>query len=80
MRKIIAISFAITAFLSCHNQPKPKAEGNVHFANKTDYICSMEVRADWADTCSYKGKTYAFCAASCKEAFLKNPEKYLAGN
>ncbi|MCU0347133.1 MAG: YHS domain-containing protein [Saprospiraceae bacterium] len=78
MKKIIAIALAITAFISCQNQPKPATEGHVHFANKTDYICGMEVQADWTDTTTYAGKTYAFCAASCKEEFLKYPEKYLA--
>ncbi len=27
-------------------------------------------------THEYKGKTYYFCCAKCKEAFIKNPEKY----
>jgi len=27
-------------------------------------------------THEYKGKTYYFCCAGCKEAFIKNPEKY----
>jgi YHS domain-containing protein len=78
MKKIITIAFAITAFLACQNQPKPDADSHVHFANKTDFICGMDVQADWTDTCTYKGNTYAFCAASCKEEFLKDPEKYLA--
>jgi YHS domain-containing protein len=81
MKKIITIAFAITAFLACQNQARQgteAAESHVHFANKTDYICGMEVQADWTDTCTYKGNTYAFCAASCKEEFLKDPEKYLA--
>ncbi|MCC6723625.1 MAG: YHS domain-containing protein [Saprospiraceae bacterium] len=78
MKKIIVIAFAITAILSCQNQPKPTADGHVHFVNKTDYVCGMDVQADWTDTCTYKGNTYAFCGASCKEEFLKDPEKYLA--
>lgn len=78
MKKIITIAFAITAFLSCQNQPQPAADGHVHFANTKDYICGMDVQPQWSDTCTYKGQTYAFCAASCKEEFLKNPEKYLA--
>lgn len=80
MKKIITTAFAITLFLACQNQPKPTTgEGDhVHFANTKDYICGMEVQADWTDTCTYKGKTYAFCAASCKDEFLTDPEKYLA--
>jgi YHS domain-containing protein len=30
-----------------------------------------------AATSSHKGKTYYFCAASCKERFDKEPEKYV---
>lgn len=30
-----------------------------------------------AATAAYKGRTYYFCAAACKRAFEKNPEKYL---
>lgn len=78
MKKLIAIAFAITAMLSCQNQPKSSSNSHVHFANSKDFICGMEVQADWTDTCTYNGKTYAFCAASCKEEFLKDPEKYLA--
>ncbi len=29
-----------------------------------------------ACSCDYKGKTY-FCAASCKDDFVSNPDKYL---
>ncbi len=76
MKKIIAFAIAITTFLSCQNQTK-QVGGHVHFANKTDYICGMEVQPDYTDTCSYEGKTYAFCSASCKEEFLKKPEQYL---
>jgi YHS domain-containing protein len=30
-----------------------------------------------AATSVYHGKTYFFCAAACKETFLKAPEKYV---
>jgi YHS domain-containing protein len=33
-----------------------------------------------AATSEYKGKTYYFCAAGCKEAFEKEPEKYIQEN
>ena len=26
---------------------------------------------------SYKGKTYIFCSANCKQRFDKNPENYV---
>lgn len=43
-----------------------------------DPVCKMAVTKENA-ACSYdyKGKTYYFCAASCKDDFAKNPESYL---
>lgn len=47
-------------------------EGNV------DPVCGMTVTKENA-ACSYdhKGKTYYFCAASCKDEFVAAPDKYL---
>lgn len=43
-----------------------------------DPVCGMEVDEKKASaTSEYKGKTYYFCAPSCKKAFDENPEKYL---
>jgi YHS domain-containing protein len=43
-----------------------------------DPVCKMNVdEKKAAATYEYKGKTYYFCATGCKDAFLKNPEKYL---
>jgi Cu+-exporting ATPase len=42
-----------------------------------DPICKMQVDlARAAGSSTYKGKTYYFCALSCKETFDKNPETY----
>lgn len=42
-----------------------------------DPVCKMTVDENNAATKSeYKGETYYFCAAGCKEAFEKEPEKY----
>jgi YHS domain-containing protein len=44
-----------------------------------DPVCKMEVYEKKAPaTSDYKGKKYYFCALGCKNAFDKNPEKYLA--
>jgi len=44
----------------------------------TDPVCGMTVKKSEAKaTFDYKGATYYFCAAGCKEAFAKDPEKYL---
>ena len=47
-------------------------------AMEKDPVCGMDVDPKTAVAKSeYKGKTYYFCAPGCKNAFDKNPEKYL---
>lgn len=49
-----------------------ETEGNI------DPVCQMEVTPENA-ACSieYKGKTYYFCAQSCKHEFEQNPEAFI---
>ena len=43
-----------------------------------DLVCGMEISRKTAlDEFSYHGKTYYFCAGTCREAFEAEPEKYL---
>ncbi len=43
-----------------------------------DPVCGMTVvKASAAATYEYKGTTYYFCSTGCKEAFAKDPEKFL---
>jgi len=43
-----------------------------------DPVCGMEVEeATASEKTEYKGKTYYFCACGCKDAFEKDPEKYV---
>lgn len=45
-----------------------------------DPVCSMEVNPEAAAGQSeYKGETYYFCSAGCKQAFDQEPEKYAGG-
>eukprot|EP00439_Symbiodinium_sp_Y106_P088564 s1_g1100.t1 len=45
-----------------------------------DPVCGMEVATEnAAHTHSYKGETYYFCGASCREKFSKDAEGYLSG-
>jgi Cu2+-exporting ATPase len=45
-----------------------------------DPVCGMEVNEQTAEhKATYKGKTYYFCSAGCKEAFEANPRKYAKG-
>ena len=45
-----------------------------------DPVCNMNVDEKTAKFKSdYNGKTYYFCAASCKSTFDKNPTKFAKG-
>lgn len=44
-----------------------------------DPVCHMEVEPeDAAGSSEYQGETFYFCAAACKRAFDREPEKYLS--
>ena len=44
-----------------------------------DPVCGMSVDRDKSTAASvYRGKTYHFCSASCRDKFEQAPEKYLA--
>jgi YHS domain-containing protein len=47
-------------------------------ASANDPVCGMSIKDGIGDTTTYKGKIYGFCSASCKEDFLKEPEKYIS--
>jgi P-type Cu+ transporter len=53
------------------NSKDEKDQGNL------DPVCGMTVTKENA-ACSYdyKGKTFYFCAASCRDEFVAAPEKY----
>ncbi len=43
-----------------------------------DPVCHMNVEeSKAAATSTYKGRTYYFCSAGCKDRFDKEPEKYV---
>lgn len=45
-----------------------------------DPVCKMTLSEEKApEKTEYKGKTYYFCAAGCRERFEHEPEKYLEG-
>jgi YHS domain-containing protein len=46
--------------------------------NKKDPTCGMPVTAGISDTAHYDNKVLGFCAAGCKEEFLKNPKANIA--
>lgn len=46
-----------------------------------DLVCGMDIDENLAKEqnkiTKYKGKTYYFCSIDCKEAFSKNPRKFI---
>ncbi len=45
-----------------------------------DPVCGMDVNEATATLkADYAGNTFHFCGASCKDKFVKEPAKYLAG-
>ncbi len=43
-----------------------------------DPVCGMEISRQTAfDEFVYEGKTYYFCAPSCRQTFEDNPEQYI---
>lgn len=43
-----------------------------------DPVCGMDIDpATAAGKSEYKGQTYYFCSAGCKNSFDKDPEKYI---
>ncbi|HWQ48458.1 MAG TPA: YHS domain-containing protein [Methanosarcina sp.] len=58
----------------------PSAKNNTDLTSSTvvDVVCKMKIDKRTAEFISkYKGKTYYFCALSCKKEFDENPEKYI---
>ena len=46
-----------------------------------DPVCGMAVTANSAKAATvYKGQTFYFCSASCRDKFEAEPEKYVAGS
>ena len=46
-----------------------------------DLVCGMDVvEGTGAATAEYQGNVYVFCAESCKEKFVQDPEKYITQN
>jgi YHS domain-containing protein len=42
-----------------------------------DPVCRARIASNAAPTATYQGKTYQFCSEADKQAFLKDPAKYL---
>lgn len=59
------------------SERKPKETETM--ATVKDLVCGMEIDPETAAAkLDYKGKTYYFCALSCRDKFQADPEKYIA--
>ncbi len=72
---------------SCNRAPEKKAKAAAPnyqaemLSTNQDFVCGMELTSEMiADTAQFEGKTYGFCHSGCKEAFKKEPAKYLSQN
>jgi YHS domain-containing protein/uncharacterized membrane protein YraQ (UPF0718 family) len=62
-----------------HDMPRRQGVEMERQESATDPVCGMTVDPGHAEYRSFqKGKTYYFCSAGCKEAFDKDPGKYIA--
>ena len=70
---------SLSPSLAAGQKKEPKTQAAV--AHK-DPVCGMDVDEREANAAGlkseYRGKTYYFCAAHCKQDFDKDPERYLA--
>lgn len=94
MRKICYGFIVAGLFLaSCNNQATKTEEGThpappevktielklSDLGSTKDNVCGMELEeGNIADTTTYEGKIYGFCASECKAEFVKEPAKYLS--
>lgn len=87
MKFLIVCALSIFSFSCSQEAPTVKKKNkmpssksttqNVKVVNAEDPICHMKTADYLKETAVYKKKTYGFCSASCKNEFLKNPEKYV---
>jgi len=55
-----------------------KPQSNEPERSFKDPVCGMEIsRTAAIEELEYQGKTYYFCAGTCREAFEEEPEKYI---
>lgn len=60
-------------------EPKKMEVKLSDLSSNKDYVCGMPLEEGGiADTASYEGKLYGFCASECKAEFQKNPSSHLA--
>ena len=78
MKHILSAAVVAVSLLSYSQETKKAtAKLNVKVVNEEDPICGMKTAQFLKDTLTYNKKLYGFCGTHCKEAFKKEPKKYI---
>jgi Cu+-exporting ATPase len=56
---------------------KPPKDGSAGPASPVDPVCGMTVERAGAPTAEHAGAEYTFCCDGCREAFVKEPARYI---
>ncbi|MFP4081499.1 MAG: heavy metal-binding domain-containing protein [Candidatus Aminicenantes bacterium] len=70
--KVLALGLVFCLVFVLTGTAQQKTEETVTCAVSGKEIKKSEAKASY----QYQGKTYYFCSEKCKDAFVKNPEKY----
>lgn len=75
----IALFFTISlSVIAQEAKPKQKDKKVAEKETKLeDPVCHMKVKKGGKITAKHNDVEYGFCSESCKESFVKNPEKYI---
>ena len=78
MKHILSAALVAVSLLSYSQETKKTpSKLNVKVVNEEDPICGMKTAQFLKDTLTYNKKLYGFCGTHCKEAFKKEPKKYI---
>lgn len=69
---------SVPADLYGSERPGPRSIGAM-VANAKDPVCGMTVETGSGFHAVFNGETYYFCSLQCREAFVKTPDRFLAG-
>lgn len=77
---IIAVFALLISIFSFAQKEKPKQKDKKVAEKESkleDPVCHMKVKKGGKITAKHKDVEYGFCSESCKESFVKNPDKYI---
>lgn len=69
---ITFVSFLICPSINAQEEKPKQKETKIE-----DPVCHMKVKKSVKITAKHKDIEYSFCSDSCKESFVKNPDKYI---